>query len=283
MSTSNGPNANFERVVRGRTELTVDADLVPPKGQEQLLDLPTVLEGLPGTDSRARGRNTVWRWNPTWHPGTLVARQFAHGGLLRHLWGTLFLSSRPMRRELRIARHAHAAGLPTCRPVALRLERVFGPLLHAHYVTEEIPHAPNLLAFCREGRPGDLDARGRHRLARALAETLAQMHAAGIDHGDLNLKNLLIRCDHNPLRVAVIDFKKARLRPTVDLRTGLRNLVRLDRSVVKWSASRQEIQLTDRLRVLRHYLRIRCGADTDWKQTARRVATRHTLHALSRR
>jgi hypothetical protein len=283
MSTSNGPGASFERVVQGRTELTVDTDLVPAKGHKQLLDLPTILEDLPGAESRARGRTTLWRWNPAWHHGTLVIRQFAHGGLLRHLGGTLFLSSRPMRRELRIARHARACGLRTCRPVALRLERVFGPFLEAHYVTEEIPHAPNLLQFCRDGRTGDLGAKERQELAREVSETLVQMHKAGIDHGDLNLKNLLILADQTPPHVAVIDFKKARLGPTVDLRKGLRNLVRLDRSVVKWSASRQQIHLTDRLRVLRHYLRLRSGADTDWKPTTRRIATRHTLHALSRR
>ena len=37
---------------------------------------------------------------------------------------------------------------PTSRPVALRMERVFGPLLRAHYVTEELPGTQNLLELC---------------------------------------------------------------------------------------------------------------------------------------
>jgi hypothetical protein len=282
MSQPDSEVEDFIHRASGPVELRIDPSLVPPEGQDQLMDLPRIIKELRGTDSRARGRVTVWRWNPAWYSGTLIIRQFAHGGMLGRLWGTLFLSSRSMRRELHIARHALDSGLQTCRPVALRLEKVVGPLLRAHYVTAEIPNAPNLLEFCRSGAAHKLQAHERQHLAAAVARTLARMHAIGIDHGDLNLKNLLVLRNQQPHEVAVIDFKKARLRSSMDLKAGLQNLLRLDRSVIKWPGSRRQINLTDRLRVLRDYVHIHAQGDVDWKSIARQVTTRHALHALNR-
>jgi len=193
----------------------------------------------------------------------------------------MFLSRRAMLRELAVALHALAHGVPTCRPVALRLERIRGPLLKAHYVTLEIPEAENLLEFCRS--TGDCAPARRQALAAAIARTLAAMHGAGICHGDLNLKNLLVARRAGGFDVYVIDFKKARLIDPVPPRARLRNLVRLDRSVLKWRASRRAVTHYDRLRVLRAYLRLQPDAGAGWKQTARRLLTAHALHSLARR
>jgi tRNA A-37 threonylcarbamoyl transferase component Bud32 len=267
----------LERHAEGTVTVYADRDVVPDEGMADLLHLPEILAGLPGTESRAAGRRTVWRWAPAWCKGRrLVVRQFAHGGALGGLRGTVFFSARPMLRELRIALHLRARGVPTCRPVALRLERAFGPLLRAHYITEEVPDAPDLLEFCRTwpvGRP--CPPRRRQDLAGAVARTIAALHDAGVLHKDLNIKNILISARADPPIAFAIDFKKAHRQTEVDMDAGLDNLVRLDRSVVKWAASRQVVTLSDRLRVLREYVRLRSGGAGDWKEIARRIRTRH--------
>ena len=63
----------------------------------------------------------------------------------------------------------------------------------------------------------------------------------------------------------------------------LAGLVRLDRSVVKWAAPRRAVTLSDRLRTLRDYIRATRAPDSDWKQVARSVRTRHGAHLLSRK
>jgi tRNA A-37 threonylcarbamoyl transferase component Bud32 len=280
----------MSRHVEGRVELRVSDEAVPPEGLPDLMRLPEILRSLPGGQSRAAGRTTVWRWDPAWlYSGglagrRLVVRQFAHGGVLGGLWGTVFLSRRPLLGELGLALRALGRGVPTCRPVALRFERAIGPVLRAHYVTEEIPGAVNLLELCELHGTGDGVSPGlRQAISRAVAGAVAAMHGAGIRHGDLNLKNILVTPGADPPRAFVIDFKKARAQNCVSLREGLRNLVRLDRSVVKWPASRRAITLSDRLRTLRDYLRAFEEAECDWKVVARSLRTRHRAHALSRK
>jgi len=83
--------------------------------------------------------------------------------------------------------------------------------------------------------------------------------------------------------VLVIDFKKARLQNHVGFERRLRNMVRLDRSIVKWPESRRAVTIADRLRTLREYLKLQPGLGDDWKEVARRIRTRHLVHAVSRK
>ena len=265
----------MKRFKEGRIELCLLNEAIPPEGVAELMRLPEALEHLPGAASRSAGLRTIWRWKPPWLGGKgLVVRQFVHGGLLGRLWGTAFLGSRAMENELRVAARALEAGVPTCRPLALRLERAWGPLLRAHYVTEEIPDTLNLLEVSRrvlEG--GNVPPPARFELAGAVAAAIAAMHRAGIEHRDLNLKNVLVTPRAHPPAAFVVDFKKARLRARVSLERGLKGLARLDRSVLKWPASRRAVTLSDRLRTLRAYARAVEGEGCDWKRLARALRT----------
>ena len=284
------PEVRLEWFAKGGVVVWADPDVVPRAAVGELFALPMVLDPLRGTASRAAALRTLWRWSPQWLAarrtvGRLVVRQYAHGGLWGRLLGrhaALFCTSRPMLRELQVALHARQQGVPTARPVALRIQKKFGLLLTAQYVTEEIPEARDLLELSHLVQTGaSCPAPARQAIARAVAAALAALHAAGIRHGDLNLKNLLVSERHSPPRAYVIDFKKARLQREVSLQEGLAGLVRLDRSVLKWSASRNLITVADRLRVLREYVRLR-AATADWKGWARTIRTRHLLHAVTR-
>lgn len=257
------------RHVEGRVDLRVDG-AVSRQGIRDLVYLPEILRALPGKRSRHAARETVWRWQPSWLGGRrLVVRQYVHGGLLRSLRGVTFLSRRPMLNELRVNQEALQGGVPTCRPIAVRIEHTFGPLLRAHYITEEIPEAVNLLDFCEMESPAAV----RIGLAHAVAGALVALHQADIRHGDLNLKNILVRSQNERMEAFVIDFKKARIQANITPDEALAALARLDRSIVKWPASRRAISVSDRLRTLRDYIRAVQGSDLDWKPIACYILT----------
>jgi tRNA A-37 threonylcarbamoyl transferase component Bud32 len=221
---------------------------------DDIFDLPEAVRGLRGASTRLPGRPTAWLWAPPWHDGPgLRVRQYAHGGALAPMSRTRFLRSARMLHEFRLASRAVAAGVQTACPVALLICRR-RPLVQAYYVSENIPGALNLLELCAAVPADPLTASGRRGLAEAVAAAVAGMHDAGIVHADLNLKNVLVRCDPDGPSAFVVDFDKARHSPTVSLQRRMGNLARLDRSVVKWQASREAISLSDRLRVLRSYL-----------------------------
>jgi len=115
-----------------------------------------------------------------------------------------------------------------------------------------------------------------------VAATIADMHDAGIVHADLNLKNLLVRDAFDEPEAFVIDFDRARLAGRLGLGERMRNLLRLDRSVLKWAASRRAVSPLDRLRVLCIYLDRYPRWRERWGEIARRYARAHLLHRLSR-
>ena len=72
------------------------------------------------------------------------------------------------------------------------------------------------------------------RLIERVASTIAAMHAVGISHADLTIQNLLVTTD--PFEVSVIDFDKAVYQPAMEPEERMRQLRRLDRSLLKWIA-----------------------------------------------
>lgn len=250
----------------------------------EILRLPSILEGLKGRSSRQPGRISSWDWTPDWHDGPgLVVRQYLHGGSLGRIAGSLFLGTGRMRRELAVSAYAHGHQVPTSAPVAVRTEKVCGPLVTAYFISQRIPRAQDLLAFLTErGAEQALCVDRNRRLAAAIAAAVAAMHDAGIVHADLNLKNLLVRDAFDEPQVFIIDFDQAALTGRLSLDQRMANLVRLDRSVMKWEASRRAVSLKDRLRVARCYLRSYHGWRAQWGQIVRDYGSRHLRHFLSR-
>ena len=170
----------------------------------------------------ARGRGTTWFVRDGHHE--LVLRHYRRGGLLGRLVHDQYLGwqpahSRPMR-ELALLLQMHQAGLPVPEPVAARMVRC-GPAYGGDLLIRRIDQARDLLAVLQE-KPLD-----RPRW-QAIGATLARFHAAGIDHTDLNIHNILLDQEQ---RIWLIDFDKcARRRPG---RWQQANLARLLRSLHK--------------------------------------------------
>lgn len=154
-----------------------------------------------------------------------VLRPYRRGGLIARLSESRYLWTGLERtrafRELRLTAHLHALGLPVPRPVAAAVTRA-GPTYTAALITVRIPGAGALAECLAEAEPALLERVGA---------TIRRFHAAGLDHVDLNARNLLI---DRTGKVWLIDLDRCRLRAPGGWQED--NLARLGRSLAKFAA-----------------------------------------------
>jgi hypothetical protein len=161
----------------------------------------------------------------------VIVRHYRHGGMFGRLAGDRFFSSDRFRREFDLGRVAWAEGLPTARPIAVGWCPA-GWGYRGFIATPAIPMARDLLDLFAQPAPEP----ERVAAARAAAVAVRRTHDAGIVHGDLHLKNLLVReRSEGSAPVAwVIDLDLARREHApLPLSVRVRNLARLFRSVEK--------------------------------------------------
>jgi 3-deoxy-D-manno-octulosonic acid kinase len=94
-------------------------------------------------------------------------------------------------------------------------------------VTEEVPGARTLGAALRDAR----DPAHPALLARAAGRAVGALHAAGVEHADLNVDNLLVVWRPDGAHAWVIDLDRAHVHPgPLAPAVGRRSLRRLARS-----------------------------------------------------
>ncbi|MFC0267511.1 3-deoxy-D-manno-octulosonic acid kinase [Kushneria aurantia] len=160
-----------------------------------------------------------------------VLRHYRRGGLIAHLSEKRYVwcgerRSRPFA-EYRLLAELAKQGLPVPAPVGACLWRE-GPLglcYQAALLTRRIAGARALAAWL-ERRAGEQSA----ALLSACGAMIARFHRAGLDHIDLNARNILVDADEQPW---LIDLDRCRLRPPG--RWQQRNLERLKRSLEKFA------------------------------------------------
>ncbi len=166
-----------------------------------------------------------------------VLRLYLRGGLAarisetRYVWAVLERTR--AFRELRLTAALHERGLPVPTPVAGCVWR-HGPTYEAGLLTERLMGARALA----EMLPDADDT-----LLARVGETLRRFHEAGLDHVDLNARNLLITPDE---RVWLIDLDRCRLRRPGSWQEA--NLKRLQRSLERFSPGQGENRLHQILR-----------------------------------
>ena len=160
--------------------------------------------------------------------GACVLRHYRRGGLVAHFNTDHFLWAGNKRsrafREFCLLADLQAAGLPVPAPLMARLVRK-GLHYKADLVTRQIPGAKTLVERLLAGT---LDA----ALATQVGRTLANFHASGLWHADLNANNVLV---DGGGKVWLIDFDRCRMRKPL-MAWQQRNLDRLMRSFRKLQA-----------------------------------------------
>ncbi|AVI61879.1 3-deoxy-D-manno-octulosonic acid kinase [Halomonas sp. GFAJ-1] len=155
-----------------------------------------------------------------------VMRPYRRGGLVaklsqkRYLW----LGEERTRafRELRLTAKLYEQGLPVPRPVACCVTR-FGVTYEAALLTVRVPGAQALASLLAADKAD-------HALLKRVGAMIKRFHQVGLDHVDLNARNILIDPNGEPW---LIDLDRCRLRPPGKWQE--RNLKRLERSILKFT------------------------------------------------
>jgi len=259
--------AASERVRRGNLDLpagysmtSIDGlNIVVKEGYAQSFDgfiLPEI--GATGGDSSPRGRSRLTPLPLAGGSGKRVlVRRCVRGGILGRFLQELYLGGKNPRplAELRISEYARSRGVPTPEVMAAIFRRV-GPFFYkgALAVREISPGADLEAELAALVRPVDREVLTRkRRVISLLGRLVAKMHAAGIWHADLHLKNILLSGEKADPALYLLDLDRARVfDPLPDFRKRS-NLLRLYRSIRKVNRRGEVITRTDLLRFLRSY------------------------------
>jgi tRNA A-37 threonylcarbamoyl transferase component Bud32 len=156
-----------------------------------------------------------------------AVRKYQHGGLLRRLTGDcFFFGSRPFQ-EVGVTEKVKSAGIPTLQILAAVKERGWGGWYRGYLITRYHPSATDLISYL-DKKP---ESKRRQKVIEKAAQAVQKIHAEGIYHADLHLKNFLV--EEKKEGVLLIDFDKSKVFPHLDRSRRMKNLKRLDRSAEK--------------------------------------------------
>jgi 3-deoxy-D-manno-octulosonic acid kinase len=167
--------------------------------------------------------------------GTWVVRHYRRGGLVAPLLGDRYLrlgAARPLR-ELAASAAAQARGVPTPEVVAA-LVYAAGPLYRADLATRYVPASADLAETVLGG--GRADAAGRLAAWSAAGALLRTAFDAGVEHADLNLRNILVSQAETGPRALLLDLDRAAVRDA-----GLGDVVR-SRLLARLHRSRRKLE-----------------------------------------
>ena len=161
----------------------------------------------------------------------VVVRGYRRGGVIRHVNRDRYFRGNRAMEELRATEHAGAAGVRVPEVVAA-VERRLGFGYTALLATRWIEGGQELASWL-----GGRDAATVALVLHEAGRQIGRMHAAGIAHPDLNLRNLLVSRSGAEPEVHLLDFDRAHLieGPVPNARR-VRNLLRLARSARKLGA-----------------------------------------------
>lgn len=177
----------------------------------------------------------------------VVAKTLVRGGLLGR-WLAGLAPRRRVEREIAIAQRLLDRLVPAVELLALRSRRVgLGiPFVRIDYLTAVVEGARDGERFLRDSG----SRRIRCEVLSRAGEVVRAMHDAGIDHVDLNIRNLIVDPQQ---RVRVLDFGASSVDSSVSPKTRIRNLARLWRSCAKRGLAGALLSRADAMRFLIGY------------------------------
>jgi len=189
----------------------------------------------------------------------MVGKHCMRGGLIRYLTSDIFWAGNRPFEEMIANRAILGRGIKTAEIIAAAQQRLFGPFYRGYLFSRELSGCVDLITYfdAIRKRTPEQRYRAKAHIFEAVAAAFTTMHRCGIYHGDLHLKNVLIRPGNAavPPEVYLIDFDKAVLKAQLSPREKIRNLVRFNRSIEKYRFYGGGITSTDQLKLCRAYLK----------------------------
>ena len=175
-----------------------------------------------------------------------IVRRYARGGAIAPLLGDRYLRAGTPRpfHELLASLVVQRAGIRTPRVLAAAVYPS-GAFYRGDLVTEFAAGTEDLAALLFESTEGVATDDVRIHTLVAVAELVRVLASRGIQHADLNAKNILVTAG-DPGRLHLLDLDRCRTGMRPSSRLQLRMTARLRRSLEKWEArsgrplSRQE-------------------------------------------
>jgi len=201
----------FVWVKRGRRVAYVHPECEPLLSE-------ALLDGKGTSPSNLAGRGELLRCVTP--KGRAVIRKNRRGGAVARILGDRYLLVNRPIKELTVHVFAWSKGVPTVMPLGAMWERS-GLFLRGAIATLEAD-AEDLLHYLQHGTVPD------QKVLSSCGGAIRSMHAAGIYHSDLQVKNILVVNES----ALIIDFDGARVThvtPTM----AASNLKRLKRSFIK--------------------------------------------------
>lgn len=214
-----------------------------------------------------------------WGGERLLVRRFTHGGLARWLTGRRYLRAARPFEELLLSEALRARGVATPEVVAARARPMLPFGWRLDLVTRRVPGAVDLGEVLARARRGDVRAPELRRALAAAGRAVRALHAAGLEHADLNANNLLVPVAGEGGPAWVLDLDRSRLRAQLPLAARRANLARLLRHVERRERRHGPVlSRADHLRFLRAY----AGAEwrAEWRAVRARVDRWAWLHRL---
>lgn len=282
MATEQRCPEGFVRITRGDATIWLREDLRGALGALDFdaLDARIETHGDGATGPSGRGQVQILELpgepdRPA--PMRVVLRRYLRGGLLSVFVHDRFLDGGRALREIELFLEARRRGLPTLDPLAAVTWSCAGGSYRHGLLTRLETGVQDLAAFLAS-RP---EPARRDRVLVGAAEVVREMHRVGLDHADLNLKNLLIReSDSGRPEVLVIDLDGGRFTDgPLPEAPRLANLQRFVRSSVKFRIRNPEcLDLRAGWRLARAYFGAdKAGRDAfrerlrDWLDSSLRV------------
>ena len=205
----------------------------------------------PGQFSRFAGREAL-RTVTLKNGENALIRTYRHGGVFRWITGKTFFSWPPRPfRELAITEELRRRGIPTVEVYGAGVEGIFGPFYRGWLITRELKDSYDVWTALQNGfvRKWTFE-----RVFRSVATSLRSLHREGVYHGDLNLKNILVKAEPTGVKGYIIDFDKAVLFVgTLPEPLAEKNLRRLLRSALKLDPRRQYLTAAEWDKLLTWY------------------------------
>ncbi len=218
---------------------------------------------------------------------SFVVREYWHGGMIGKVFVDLFWGGMRPVRELSVCEAAQRGGIKTTEIIAIAKNRILGPLYKFRLVTKEITGSIDLIELLLHSGENRLFKQKR-QIINKLAKAVNDMHNVGIYHADLHLKNILVQPDADGCaHVYVIDLDKSKQYEEISFGQRVKNIMRLDRSVVKMRRKNREVfrdtfpvSNTDRIRFLKKYIELGGGPVKPLRNYIQSYNNTHAFHRL---